>query len=70
MALRLEQMTDKRDGTRLAGFLVFNKVGKTIALGALGHFVIMAAQRYENDKDLVRKIEKITGQTVRSRQNA
>lgn len=57
----LEQLVDIRTGEKLAGFFIRNKNGKAIAIGALTHFVKMCAKRYEADKPLCRKVERMTG---------
>lgn len=67
--LTIHQLRDIRDGAPLRGFIVRNKIGKCLALGATGDdgFVIMAAKRYANDRPLCEAIERLTGQAMRVR---
>ena len=62
--IQFERMTDKRDGTVLAGFSIRNKAGKLLAIGADNHgsrFLIMSHPRYDHDRDLVAAVERLTG---------
>jgi len=53
-------------GVLMRAFSVRNRRGKVLAIGAVPNpkspgFVIMRARRYENDADLRRAIERLTG---------
>lgn len=63
--LHLEQMINVATHQPLRGFVVRNKTGKVMAMGATGSFVIMNARRYERDRDMVAKVERLTSLTVR-----
>lgn len=70
MAIRLEQLRHKMTDAPMRAFFIRNAANKVLAIGALrmphdDGFVMMKAKRYENDGDLVRAIEKLTGMNVR-----
>ena len=67
-----EHFTDEE--SIFAGYVVKNRLGKVIAIGAIpvpsqgiDGFVIMSAKRYWHDKDLVKAVERLTLQKVRGR---
>ena len=68
MALRIDRFRDK-DGNLYAGFFVKNRIGNPVALGAsaLSPFVFMTHKRYQNDKDMVQAVKKLTGISVELR---
>jgi len=69
MALKIDRFRGK-DGTLYAGFFVENRTGKKIALGASSTnapFLFMCHKRYQNDRDLVSAVERLTGMPVERR---
>ena len=69
MALKIDRFRDK-EGTLFAGFFIKNRINKNIALGASSTdapFLFMCHKRYQNDKDLVSAVERLTGMPVERR---
>lgn len=65
MPLQLEHLFDIRDGNRLAGAVVRNRLGAPVAIGVPGRFAVMCRKRFERDPDAVAKVERLMGTAVR-----
>lgn len=65
--LTLDRFHHVQTGEPLRGFFIRNRKGKIIATGADGAFVVISHQRYVNDTDLVRAVEKLANMSARSR---
>jgi len=59
-------------GRLYRGYFIYNRLNKALAIGADSTtndpgFCFMTAKRYQNDKDLMKAIERLIGHTVECR---
>lgn len=61
--MTFKRLRHRVTGEPLCGFFIVNRHGRMLAMGADGErpFLIMQHRRYQNDRDLVAKCERLSG---------